>query len=172
MAFSICLYHSIIELFSLSEEIERKTKIIFCATLIFEKFVRLTLSFPKKYFKPTLSHNLLWGYVTTMWQKFTEYSIQSKMGFWAMLGKLVATIVSKVLKVEKSFIFKVSWPTDPFITVLCFLFPHAIYYCNRELYFVKFQYDMNYNIKGKTWYFNLLCLLSWNQLKYTCNIWT
>ena len=96
---------------------------LLCATLILSSSsIPVKLS-RENYFKHTITYNLLWGYVTSRWQKC--FSIQyHKMANWAMLEEQVATIISKsFFEVEKNFIFEVSWPTDPFITVLYFIPP-------------------------------------------------
>ena len=67
---------------------------LLCATLILSSSsIPVKLS-REKYFKHTITYNLLWGYVTSRWQKC--FSIQyHKMANWAMLEEQVATIISK-----------------------------------------------------------------------------
>ena len=96
---------------------------LLCATLILSSSsIPVKLS-REKYFKHTITYNLLWGYVTSRWQKC--FSIQyHKMANWAMLEEQVATIISKKFFWSRKEFYIWSKLTDrPFYYSLVFYSP-------------------------------------------------
>ena len=96
---------------------------LLCATLILSSSsIPVKLS-REKYFKHTVTYNLLWGYVTSRWQKC--FSIQyHKMANWAMLEEQAATIISKKFFWSRKEFYIWSKLTDrPFYYSLVFYSP-------------------------------------------------